>query len=200
MVVIISLIALIIGFFLNIIVNKLSYKIDKDKEINNKYLLLIVLNCGIVFLISFFKIGLNIIFIKSVILGCILIIVSYIDFEYKIIPDEIVIVTSITGITFSFIVDISFTSAILGMLLGGSFLFILALIPNALGGGDVKLMFALGSFLGPNKTLWALGFAFIIASIISMVLLLFKIKGRKDNIPFGPFLSLGSFLSFIIFI
>lgn len=79
-------------------------------------------------------------------------------------------------------------------------LFLVDLIPNAIGGGDIKLMFSVGSFLGLNTTLWALLLAFIIYSIISIALILLKIKETKDYIPFDPFLSLGSFISLLIFI
>jgi leader peptidase (prepilin peptidase)/N-methyltransferase len=66
-----------------------------------------------------------------------------------------------------------------------------------MGGGDIKLMFALGSFLGYIKTLWALVLAFIFAAVFSIVLLILKIKHRKDYIPFGPFIALGTFISFL---
>ena len=109
-----------------------------------------------------------------------------------------VIITLVTGILFLMARDISLTSAVLGMLIGGGLLFLLALIPGAMGGGDIKFMFALGAFLGLNKTLWALLLAFIVAAVISIFLLIFRIKERRDVIPFGPFLALGSLISFLI--
>ena len=102
---------------------------------------------------------------------------------------------------FSFICDISFASSLIGMFVGGGVLFLLAFIPNAMGGGDIKWMLALGSFLGTQKVLIALFLAFIFAAVISILLLIFKIKGRKEFIPFGPFLAIGCFVSFhIIFL
>jgi len=135
--------------------------------------------------------------LKALVLGSILIIISFVDLMHQIIPNFMVIITLVTGILFLMVGDISFASALLGMLLGGGLLFLLALIPGAMGGGDIKFMFALGLFLGLNKTLWSLFLAFIIAAIISGFLLLFKLKGRRDVIPFGPFLALGSFISFL---
>lgn len=196
--IIIFLIGLTIGFLLNIIINRISFNISASKCTNIS--ILVVFISGLLFLISYLKFGLNIIFVKSIVLDSILIIVSFVDLKHKIIPNRIVIITLILGVLFSFVGDISFVNALGGMLVGGGILFLLALIPGALGGGDVKFMFALGSFLGLNKTLGAVFFAFIVAAVISLVLLLFRIKGRKDYIPFGPFLAIGSFFSFIFFI
>lgn len=192
----IFLIILIIGVINSVIINEISFGIstNHDKELN----ILVVLISSLVLLISYIRFGLDIIFVKSVVLSSILIITSFVDFRYQIIPDRLVFITFTIGLLFLFSGDVSFVSSLLGMLIGGGLLFLLALIPGALGGGDIKLMFALGLFLGLNKTLYALFFAFVLASFISLILLVFKVKGRKDYIPFGPFLALGSFLSFLL--
>lgn len=117
---------------------------------------------------------------------------------FTIILTKAIVMTAIS-IIISFIVRAPLIDTILGMICSGGILFLLDLIPNAMGGGDIKLMFSIGAFLGPNTTLWALLLAFIISSIISIALILLKIKGTKDYIPFGPFLSLGSFISLLIF-
>lgn len=212
----IFIIGLIMGFILNIIVNIISTNIliDKSKEKRNllkglkegiflkiRFLnILIIFSTGLLFIISYFRIGFNIMFFKAVVFDCILIIVAFVDLKNNIISNNIVMITLITGALFFFTGDISFISAILGMLVGGGILFLLALIPGALGGGDIKFMFALGTFLGLSRTLKAILSAFVLAAFISILLLLFKIKGRKDHIPFGPFLALGSFIAFHFFI
>jgi leader peptidase (prepilin peptidase) / N-methyltransferase len=212
--IIIFCIGLIAGMVINITAHKLGNKITADREEKNINLLneeaptrakvaevIVALICGFLFLIGFLRFGINIIFIKFILLSFISIIVSLIDFKHQIIPDSIVILTFILSVlTISiFAFDVSFTDTVLGMLVGGGLLFILALIPGAMGGGDVKFMFALGSFLGLNITLWALLLAFVLASCISIMLLLFKVKGRKEHIPFGPFLSVGSLIAFYMF-
>ncbi|AGF54969.1 leader peptidase (prepilin peptidase)/N-methyltransferase [Clostridium saccharoperbutylacetonicum] len=156
--------------------------------------------CGLTFEVSALQLGFIIILAKAIVMTAILIIISFIDLRHRIIPDFMVAIALIIGIIFSFIVRAPLIDAILGMICGIGILFLLALIPNAMGGGDIKLMFAIEAFLGLNRTLWALLLAFIISSIISIALILLKIKGTKDYIAFGPFLSLGSFISLLIFI
>jgi leader peptidase (prepilin peptidase)/N-methyltransferase len=201
------------GFLLNVVIGKISCIVLRKRDVekciaikdykkSKKHIkvktknILVILISSILFLISFLQIGLNVIFIKAVVLNSILIVVSFIDIEYEIIPDKIIIFTFVVGVLFSFIDDISFVNAVGGMVFGGGLMLILAFVPGVLGGGDIKLMFVLGIFLGFKGTLYAMLLAFILASIISILLLLLKIKKRKDYIPFGPFLSLGSFIAF----
>jgi leader peptidase (prepilin peptidase)/N-methyltransferase len=188
---------ILLGLLLRICIEQFSYKVSNKK--GSRYKLLIPFLTGLIFLMTFLKFQLDIIFFKVIFLVSILIIISFIDLRHRIIPNSLVIVTLITGIIFSFFGDISFVSSILGMMLGGGLIFLLAIVPNAMGGGDIKLMFALGAFLGHVRVLWALTFAFILASIVSMILLIFRIKDGKDYIPFGPFLALGTYISFLFF-
>jgi leader peptidase (prepilin peptidase)/N-methyltransferase len=204
---------LISGFLLNIVIEKISgiiynkkdaekymdvnnYKKSQNRIMVRTKNILVILITAILFSISFLQIGLNIIFFKALVLNSILIVISFIDIEHELIPDKIIIFTLVLGITFSFIDDISLLNAVGGMVFGGGLMLILALVPGVLGGGDIKLMFALGIFLGFKGILFALLLAFITASIISILLLVFNIKKRKDYIPFGPFLSIGSFIAF----
>jgi len=192
------IIGLIIGSILNFIIEKISYSITKNKRKTAKVVIPII--CGLAFEVLFLRFGFTIILAKAIVMTVILIIISFIDLHHRIIPNFMIVIALVIGIIFSFIAKTSLIDTILGMIAGGGILFLLALVPNAMGGGDIKLMFAIGAFLGLNRTLWALLLAFIISSIISIVLILLKIKGTKDYIPFGPFLSLGSFISLLIFI
>ena len=66
-----------------------------------------------------------------------------------------------------------------------------------MGGGDIKLMAALGVLLGIADTVLAIFLTFMIGAVISVLLLASKIKGRKDAIPFGPFIVLGTFATIL---
>ncbi|MGV8982970.1 prepilin peptidase [Clostridium sp.] len=216
MAIIVFLGGLVIGYFLTIVIKKISSIVDKSGNTEN-YInienykesktiikfstinIIVILLSALLFLISFLQIGLNVIFIKATVLNSILIVISFIDIEHQIIPNKIIVFTLVIGVIFSFVDDISLISALVGMILGGGLLLILAFVPGALGGGDIKLMFVLGLFLGAKGVVLALILAFVIAANVSIFLLLFKIKKRKDHIPFGPFLALGSFIALHFF-
>ncbi|MDF2614263.1 MAG: putative type leader peptidase [Clostridia bacterium] len=196
MTIFIFFIGLLIGLLLNLAVNRISYDICKSKIYSVN--LFIIFISGILFLTLFLRFGFGRLFIKGELMTAILIIVSFVDLKHEIIPDKLWILALIGGMLFVFIGDMPLIGSLLGMLTGGILLFLLALLPDALGGGDIKIMFGLGAFLGPYKTLWAIFLAFALSAVVSIFLLVLKIKGRKDHIPFGPFLALGSFISFLI--
>jgi len=82
-------------------------------------------------------------------------------------------------------------NSILGLIIsGGLFLLIAILSKGGMGGGDIKLIGVLGFILGIKFSLLNIFLSFILGAIISIFLLLFKIKGRKDPIPFGPFICI----------
>ena len=154
---------------------------------------------GIIFLVMYNIYGFNIYFLKALVLSSIVFVMSMIDLKHYIIPDEISVFTIISGLIFFLILrDLSIKSLVLAFLLGGGFLFIIALM-GPMGGGDIKIMAGFALYLGLEKTILALMLSFILGGVIGVLLIVFKIKGRKDHIPFGPFLGLGTLMSFIYF-
>ena len=158
---------------------------------------LIELLTGLIFLLIYTRIGLQIVLIKFLFLSAILIVLSFIDIEYQIIPDKIVVFAMVMGMILNiFTKDVPFLSSLMGLILGGGILLLIALVTNgAMGGGDIKLMAVLGYYLGWKATVMALLLSFIFGGVIGVLLLLFKLKTRKDAVPFGPFLALGGLIA-----
>ena len=68
---------------------------------------------------------------------------------------------------------------------------------RAMGFGDVKLAFFMGLFLSWPHILVALFAAFFLGSIIGVGLILLRSKRWRSEIPFGPFLIIGTFVAFL---
>lgn len=201
----------IFGYFLNLIIKDISKSL-LNKESNKKSpqlsckinlkpdlgSIIVILTTGIIYMISYLRPSYGILFYKYIIFNCLLIIVSFIDIKHHIIPDSLVIIILITGMVFS-IFSSSFLKCLSGIFIGGGIMFVIALIPGAIGGGDVKLMAALGAYLGAGKIIYAIMFGFILSSIYSFIILMLKKKGYKDYIPLGPFLCIGSFIVIYFF-
>lgn len=67
---------------------------------------------------------------------------------------------------------------------------------KAFGFGDVKLMIPMALILAYPRAIVGVFSAFILGAIIGIILIIFKKKNRKQLIPFGPFLVLGSFIAY----
>lgn len=129
-----------------------------------------------------------------------LIVAFFVDIDFQIIPDSISLGGIVWGILGSFAGASLIPSAQMGLgilVCGGIFLAIALLVPHGMGGGDVKLAAMFGANLGLTKGLLAMFLGICYGSVIGVLLLAFKIKGRKDRIPFGPFLVLGAYTTYL---
>jgi len=70
-------------------------------------------------------------------------------------------------------------------------LFLIASFTDGFGGGDIKLMFAAGIFLGWQSVLLALFIGTVLAALVGLVLLATGKATRKTKIAFGPYLAIG---------
>ena len=132
-----------------------------------------------------------------------LIVATFIDLEHGIIPDEITLGGTLTGLGLSpFNPLISPAQALLGAFCGAGAFYLLGAYylwirgREGLGEGDYKLLALIGSFLGP---IYLVPIVFL-GSIGGLLMVLLQALLRKQKIsashslPFGPFLSLGALI------
>ena len=180
----------------------LSYILQRGKcrycreTISLQYPMVEFLN-GILYFILYYKFGLTMDFVFYAIIFSILIVISFIDLHHQIIPDSLNILILIIAIIYKTLqftlygVSLNLIKSLLGLIIPSIvFLLIIIISKGGMGGGDMKLIGVLGFILGLKKIALTMFLSFIFGAIISIFLLLFKIKGRKDPIPFGPFISL----------
>jgi leader peptidase (prepilin peptidase) / N-methyltransferase len=137
-----------------------------------------------------------------------LIAISVIDLEHFIIPNRIVYpmgFASVILLAFGALLDHNWHAygrAWLGGLAAFAFFFVLHLVaPGGMGFGDVRLSFVLGLFLGWlgwAEVLGGLFAGFLYGAVIGLVLIAVGRRGRKQHIPFGPFLAAGT-MTFVLF-
>lgn len=160
-------------------------------------IVLIEFLCAAFYLLAFCKFGLTFEFLTSIILLTVLTTATFIDMEFQIIPDNIVFPAAAAGILLHvFLGKEMFLYHLAGFAVGFGVIFLIAVISKGgMGGGDVKLFGMVGLFLGARLTVLALMLSFILGSVISLTLIVLKIKSIKDVIPFGPFIALASAIS-----
>lgn len=71
-------------------------------------------------------------------------------------------------------------------------------VKNSIGGGDMKLFVVMGLLLGLQGTWGAVFLSLIVSFIVAVALLITRKKSRKDAIPFGPALAVGTYLSIFL--
>lgn len=221
-----------IGLFIGSIINWCNYRLPEHKNILSvdilkkeerkhvKKSLMIPLLNGVIYVGLLYTLGIdknlfnNINLIELLILTPMLISALYIDFKYQIIPNRLNLSIFEIGLIFTYInslinISIAF-NRLLGMIIGGGIFLIITIIggiaskKEAMGMGDVKLISALGLYFGVTKILYVTIIAFLLASIVSIFILIINFifrrkKMSKDGyIAFGPFIVMGCFFTIFI--
>ena len=138
---------------------------------------------------------------------CALLVASFVDLEFQIIPDEISVGGLIVGVLLSLLIPslhetdvrlVALGRSVLGLLVGGGVLYVTGMIGDfifrkeSMGGGDIKLLAMAGSILGWKLVLVTFFIAPVFALIPGLLVLLLR---KSHVIPYGPFLSIGLVVS-----
>ena len=153
-------------------------------------------------LVLFMRFGPSLAYITYFAFVAALMVITVIDLYHQIIPDVISLPGIGVGLLASLIIpQITFFNSLIGVLLGGGSLFLVATLyqwlfkREGMGGGDVKLLAMIGAFLGWKAVILTILLGSLIGSIIGISIMVLKGKDFKYAIPFGPFLSLGAVIS-----
>ena len=127
------------------------------------------------------------------------------DLDAKLIPNRILFPGTIVGLVLLMGGAVIEDGPIVRPLAGGVIYFVLLLVlaliaRGGFGFGDVKLAFLLGLFTAYQswETLVVAVFAaFLLGGLVSAILVVFRIRSRKDSIPFGPYLVAGAYLAIV---
>ena len=161
--------------------------------------LAVEITTGLIFAMVWRQYGMGIPMILALVYCCFLIVVAFIDLEHQIIPSRVIypaIVVAILGALVS--PGRSIWNSLGGGLVGFGILFLIAFInPAGMGMGDVRLAAFMGIITGFPGVLISLLIGVVAGGLAAALLLLVGLKGRKDSIPFGPFLVLGAMVTLL---
>ena len=185
-----------------------------EHKINFKPNYILMLLTSFIYIALVYRFGIqntiiaNLDLIKFMILTPMLLSVFVIDYKSQIIPNRLNLTIFEIGMGFAFLYglsDVAITiNMLLGMLAGGGIFLLITVIggifygKEAMGFGDVKLMGALGLFFGLSNIVVITLVSFLIGAILSIVLLITKIKKSDEYIPFGPFIVIATFISMYV--
>ena len=126
-----------------------------------------------------------------------LIIHIYTDCKEQLLYDEVSTVVMVSGIIYAYYFG-NMWDAVQGAMASVAIMLVIYWASRGgMGFGDVKLAFVLGVWLGLEQSLLCLLLAFILGGVVGVLLLLTGLKTRKDAIPFGPYLCVSGWVSFL---
>lgn len=148
---------------------------------------------GLFAVASFLRFGLTAAALLAMLICCTLMTLTLIDADTQEIPDGLIVVLLLFAVASAFVwKETGLVARLLGAVCVSVPMLLLNLIvPTSFGGGDVKLMAAMGLLLGWKNTLLAMFVALLLGGGYGIFLLARHKKGRRDHFAFGPFLSAG---------
>ena len=177
---------------------------------------------GLLFLGCYFVFGLTVDALKWAVFAALVVVLTITDLRERILPDEVNFFGLGAGLFFSFFtksldgtalwlanrwfafppppIALSFADAVLGAAAGSGLLWIVAegyfrlRGREGMGLGDVKMMAAVGAFLGLKRTMLTVLLGSLLGSVIGILLIAISKKGRDYELPFGTFLGAGALL------
>jgi leader peptidase (prepilin peptidase)/N-methyltransferase len=137
-----------------------------------------------------------------------LIAITFIDLDFKIIPDSITLPGIPLGLLAGIfllpdpmarMVGLGWKASLSGAAVGfGLYYAVAVLSRGGMGGGDIKLMTMVGGLMGWKAVLLTTFLGSLAGSVLGLFLVLFRGKGRKTKVPFGPFLAVGAVLTLFL--
>jgi len=139
--------------------------------------------------------------------GLILLAIALTDLYYGVIPLPYVLGGMGWTIVYRIILIVSGTyqladlgrSIIASLVLAGFYLLLRVITKGkGMGEGDVWLALYVGILVGLSRVYLATMIAFVVGAVVGIALIILKIKSRKETVPFGPFMVLGTAVSLLL--
>ncbi len=183
-----------------------------------KRMLWVEVGTGVLFAFLYWHYGFSLELVATAFYCCLFIILMVIDLEHGLILNKVVYPSmaialligaflppskvaypseAVTLFFDAFLPQPGIIQALIGGSIGlGLFLLIVIISRGGMGWGDVKMAALIGVITG-YLIIVALLLAVVLGGLVAGILLLFKVKKRKEGIPFAPFLSLAAIITLL---
>lgn len=163
------------------------------------YYILIEILTPCLFIGLYLKFGFSLLFFQYSLLTFLCITIFFTDLFHRIIPDVLTLPFLISGLLFSFWNNLGLIESIKGFISGSAIFIIIAILykmitkKEGLGGGDIKLVAMVGSFLGFKLTF----FTIFLSSFLGMIIIYISKHYSKMPVPFGSFIVVATYISIL---
>jgi len=154
---------------------------------------------AVIFLWLFLKFGLSPKFLITSVFSSFLLVIFVYDLKHYLILDQFTIPAALIAFFANLFLGFSIWNLVLAALIGASFFALQFFVSSGrwVGDGDIRLGALMGLMLGWPLLLVALFLAYFIGAIFGLALIFLNKKKMSSQIPFGPFLSAATFLTFV---
>ncbi len=169
---------------------------------------------GVLFFLAFWRFGLSVPFAVTAFWSCVFLVIIFIDWERQLILNKVTYPAMAVALLLLGAASIWPQAGILGNLemvprpvilsglIGGGialvfFLIVWLIVPQGIGVGDIKLAALIGLVTGVPLLIVGLLTGILLGGVVAVFLVLFKLKGRKDVVPYGTFLGIGPIVALL---
>lgn len=174
-------------------------RICKEK-ISIRYPLVEILNACL-YLLIYLKYGFTLECFKFFLFASLLIVIAFIDFETKYVYNSTIIFGILTGALFITLEYLESKSVpwdyVIGGFIGFGVIYLIVILTRGMGEGDIDIALICGLFLGIRGIIVTLFISIILGGIVSAIILIFKLKDKRSEIAFGPYLAVGGIVACI---
>ena len=168
------------------------------EKISIQYPIVEILN-AILYIAIYLKFGFTLNLFKFCLFASHLIVIGFIDFKNKYFYNSTVVFGVVSGILFAVLEWMETKSIpwnyIAGAFIGFGIIYLIVILTRGMGEGDIDIALICGLFLGIKGILVTLFLAIILGGIVATIILIFKLKERKAEIAFGPYLAIGGIIA-----
>lgn len=168
------------------------------EKISIQYPIVEILN-AILYIAIYLKFGFTLNLFKFCLFASLLIVIGFIDFKTKYVYNSTVVFGVVSGILFAVLEWMETKSIpwnyIAGAFIGFGIIYLIVILTRGMGEGDIDIALICGLFLGIKGILVTLFLAIILGGIVATIILIFKLKERKSEIAFGPYLAIGGIIA-----
>lgn len=168
------------------------------EKISIQYPIIEIFN-GMLYLLIYLKYGFTLNYIKFCLFASLLIVIGMIDLKTKYVYNSTIIFGLIFGIIFIVLNWIGTKNIpwdyIIGAFIGFGVIYTIVIFTQGMGEGDIDIAIVCGLFLGVRGIIVTLFLAIILGGIVAIIILAFKLKEKKSEIAFGPYLAIGGIIA-----
>ena len=171
-----------------------------DAPISPVYLI-VELVTPLLFLAQYSQVGWGALLAVRLVFSSAMVVLFVIDLQHRILPNLITVPGIGVGLAVALVVEPGWRAAVLGVLIGGGGLLLIAEIyyrlrhEEGLGMGDVKMLAMIGAFLGWQQMLVTLLLASLLGSVVGIGMIALGLGDSKYALPLGSFLALAAIVT-----